>query len=75
MNNVLTLDGDKGNLSIANLQPSYTMTFHDDKGEIGGFDWGDGELKFTGKAEESAKVFFDFLKPYVDIYIREQLER
>jgi len=40
---------------------SNNLTFHDNEKEIGRLSWDDGIFKFEGKAEESAKVFFDFL--------------
>ena len=44
--------------------------------EIGRLDWTDGEFKFVGNADMSAKVFFDyFLKPYIDGYIEDELRR
>ena len=38
------------------------LTFHDNNDkEIGRLDWENGKFVFTGDAEESAKVFFDWL--------------
>lgn len=47
----------------------YNITFHNDAGQIGELNWGDGELKFKGNMQESARKFFDFLKTFVDEYI------
>ena len=53
-----------------NVRPDYHMSFHKDGGKaIGRLDWNDGVMKFTGNAEESAKIFFDFLKPMMDSYM------
>ena len=38
--------------------------------EIGRLSWATGKFTFTGNAEESAKIFFNYhLKPFVDNYI------
>jgi hypothetical protein len=36
--------------------------------------WNDGTFYFEGKADESAKVFFEYLKQYIDPYIAEKLK-
>ena len=60
---------------IFDYKPSYNMSFCGDSGkEVGLLNWDTGKLMFHGDAEKSAKVFFDFLKPYVDEYIRNKLE-
>ncbi len=46
---------------FAFLNPSYNMTFSNTDGVIGTLDFNGPEMVFTGKAEESAKVFFDFV--------------
>ena len=54
----------------------HVMTFHNEKGvEVGRLDF-EKEMKFTGNADESAKIFFDhILKGYVDDYIKEQIKK
>ena len=47
----------------------HTMTFTNLDGDVGKISWDGGVFEFTGKADESAKVFFDFLKQYVDAYL------
>jgi len=47
----------------------YNMTFTKDDKEIGILDWSDGVMKFKGRAEESAELFFDFLKGFMDSYL------
>lgn len=59
---------DKIGISQANVK--YNMTFHKKDEQIGELNWSSGELKFKGNIEKSAKVFFDFLKPLVDNYIK-----
>ena len=56
------------------VEPNYNITFWEDRQKIGELEWNSGELKFTGKIEESAKKFFDFLKPFVDQYIQEKIK-
>jgi hypothetical protein len=59
-------------LSI-NVKPDYNMTFWNEEKQIGEIEWNDGVMKFNGNLDESAKVFFEFLKPYMDSYIKEKL--
>ena len=47
----------------------YNITFCKDGQKIGRMEWNDGVMKFTGNAEESAKVFFEYLKGLIDSYI------
>lgn len=42
-------------------KPNYNMTFSNADGVIGTLDFNGPEMVFTGKAEESAKVFFDWI--------------
>lgn len=54
---------------------SVMVAFENDDGEyIGILHYGTNKLFFIGHMEESAKLFFEFLKPYIDEYIREELE-
>lgn len=63
------VEGD-AKLHISNI-PTYSMMFWDEKGnKIGTLDWSTGEMRFTGNISESAKIFFGFLKPYIDDYIK-----
>ena len=43
------------------MKPNYNMTFHRDGKQIGTLDFNGPEMVFTGDADESAKVFFDFI--------------
>lgn len=62
----LTVPADK-HLSIGNLKPNYNITFHRNSDgpslgkPVGTLDFNGPELKFTGDAEESAKVFIDWI--------------
>ena len=47
--------------AFTNTKPNYSMTFHRDDKQIGVLDFNGPEMVFTGDADESAKVFFDFI--------------
>ena len=43
-------------------KPNHNMTFHNQDGKhVGTLDFNGPEMAFTGDADESAKVFFDFI--------------
>lgn len=46
------------------------ISFCKNNNSIGQLNWSSGELVFDGNAQESAQVFFDYLKPLMDNYIR-----
>ena len=50
-----------GQLGIGTFKPNYTMSFHHKEKTIGTLDFNGPEMVFTGDAEESAKVFFEFI--------------
>ena len=51
-----------GNISVANFKPNYNISFHNHAGEkIGTLYFNTDKLVFIGDAEESAKVFIDFI--------------
>ena len=62
-----------GNELLINVKPNYNMTFWNENQQIGEIEWKDGVMKFSGNMEESAKVFFEYLKPLMDSYIRFKL--
>jgi hypothetical protein len=43
------------------LKPDYNITFSNDKGVVGKLDFNGPEMVFTGNAEESAKLFFNYI--------------
>lgn len=61
-------------LEVETLAPP-TVTFSQDNKDIGTLSWEGGKFHFEGDAEESAKVFFDFLRPYIDNYIESENKR
>ena len=48
-------------LSTGTLKPNYNIIFHNNGEEVGKLDFNGSALVFTGDAEESAKVFIDWL--------------
>jgi hypothetical protein len=58
------------------LVPTHSLIIYGEENEeLGRISWDKGYLEFTGRANESAKVFFEsFLKSYVDQYIKERLK-
>ena len=44
-----------------NFKPNYNISFHNNSQEIGKLDFNGPALVFTGDAEESAKVFIDWI--------------
>jgi hypothetical protein len=50
-----------GQISVFNFKPNYNISFHNNGQEIGKLDFNGPALVFTGDAEESAKVFIDWI--------------
>ena len=50
-----------GQLAVLDLKPNYNIRFHNNGQEIGKLDFNGPALVFTGDAEESAKVFIDWI--------------
>ena len=50
-----------GKLSVLDTKLNYNMTFHNGVKQIGVLDFNGPEMTFTGDADESAKMFFDFI--------------
>jgi len=51
-----------GQLAVSNFKPNYNISFHNNNGqEVGKLDFNGSALVFTGDAEESAKVFIDWV--------------
>jgi hypothetical protein len=48
-------------LSVGTLKPNYNISFHNNGKEVGKLDFNGPALVFTGDAEESAKVFVDWI--------------
>jgi hypothetical protein len=50
-----------GQLSVSNFKPNYNISFHNNGQEVGKLDFNGPKMVFTGDAEESAKVFIDWV--------------
>jgi len=50
-----------GELNTFNIKPDYNLSLHKDAKQIGKLDFNGPALVFTGDAEESAKVFIDWV--------------
>ena len=48
-------------LSVGTIKPNYNISFHNNGQEIGKLDFNGPAMVFTGDAEESAKVFVDWI--------------
>jgi hypothetical protein len=48
-------------LSVGNIKPNYNISFHNNGKEVGKLDFNGPALVFTGDAQESAKVFVDWI--------------
>ena len=57
-------------ISFPKICPSFIFCDNDGK-TIGKLTWDKGELSFEGQTNESAKVLFNYLKSYIDAYIKE----
>jgi hypothetical protein len=51
----------QGQLHLLDSKPNYNISFHNNGQEIGKLDFNGSALVFTGAAEESAKVFIDWI--------------
>lgn len=60
-------------IEIAKILPSHKFVFVKEidgaQKEIGYISWESGQLSFDGDFEKSARILFQFLKPYIDEYI------
>ena len=54
------------NNSIINIKPSNNIIFSDGEDTVGEITWNDGVFKFSGKAEPSAKIFFDYVVGFLN---------
>lgn len=73
----------KGDVSLHTFKPNHTITFHrqsedgyiGDKNKVGTLDFNGPALVFEGDAEESAKVFIDWVATYFATRLREEYQR
>jgi hypothetical protein len=50
---------------FVSIKPPTSFIFQGEQGEIGRLSWGDGTFRFTGNADESAKLFFSCLNQLI----------
>jgi len=55
-------------LAIIGTAPRPNLTFHLDSEQIGELSWENGVFRFKGSPDDSAKLFFDNLKPMIEEY-------
>ena len=60
-------------IKIRDIKPEHNIVFSDTNNgkEVGRLSWDKGKFQFEGNADKSAKIFFDYLKGYVDLYLEE----
>ena len=63
-----------GRLSVNNFKPSYSIEMRHGTGQVGRLDFNGPKLVFTGDAEESAKVFVNYLTMIWEKRIQEERE-
>ena len=73
MNEEMYLDT-TGKLLINNFKPSYTIEMRHGTGEVSKLDFNGPKLIFTGDAEESAKVFLNYLTMIWEKRLQEERE-
>ena len=61
-----------GELSIRDIKPNYNMTFHNGGKQVGVLDFNGPEMVFSGDADESAKVFFDFIAGWFKAWLEQE---
>ena len=54
--------------------PPHFMQFIGPDGEVGYLDWEEGQLTFSGDIGESARIFFNYLGPLVEVAARAMKE-
>jgi hypothetical protein len=64
-----------GKLKIANFKQDCNISFHREGKEIGELDFNGNQMKFTGDADESAKVFFEWLAKLFVGRLKEEREK
>ena len=63
------VESDNNATEVLRITPQRNISFSNESEEVGRLSWNDGVMVFTGDADESAKIFFDYLKEHIDNYI------
>ena len=71
MDSIVLNDTAENTLSVLDLKPNYSVTFHNEGKQVGALDFNGDVMKFEGEAEESAKAFFDWLSGMFDNRIKD----
>lgn len=58
--------------TLSNLKPSHNITLSNAEGEVGRLDFNGPQLVFIGNADESAKVFLDWVAHYFDQRLKDE---
>ena len=59
--------------SIAAAKPNHNITFNNQENkQVGTLDFNGSAMAFVGDADESAKVFFDFVAKYFDQRLKDE---
>lgn len=61
-------------IRVRRFQSVMQISLENEQGPVSTLDWSTGKLAVEGDVEESGKLFFEFLKPYVDSYIESKLK-
>jgi hypothetical protein len=61
-------------LSIDPPEVDHSMVFYKNNEKVSKLSWNTGRLEFEGDADHAALLLFDFLRGYIDRYIREQID-
>ena len=58
---ILTVRAGTGSVDykVADPPKECNITFHNESEQVGELNWDDGVMRFEGKADESAQIFFD----------------
>jgi hypothetical protein len=62
-------------LKIADIKPNHNIVMHNSQGEVGRLDFNGPAMIFEGDANESAKVFFDFVAQYFNQRLKDEYTR
>ena len=61
-----------GSLHVVQAKPNYNVTFHKDWKMVGKLDFNGDVMTFEGDADESAKVFMDFIAMRFEQRLKEE---
>jgi len=59
-------------LAVSSITPNHMFHFHNGENTVGTLNFNGAELVFNGNADESAKVFFDFVAKYFDQRLKDE---